>query len=45
MPKVISKKTGKAAKAKKTTAKFTINCALPIEDNVIVLGDFSDYLT
>jgi|FrelakmetLWP11LW_1041352.scaffolds.fasta_scaffold51471_1 hypothetical protein len=45
MPKVSIKKAGKSSKAKKTSSKFTINCALPIEDNVIVLGDFSDYLT
>merc|ERR1711904_82618 len=37
---------GKGKKgAKKTTAKFYIDCKLPIEDNVIVLKDFEAYLT
>ena len=45
MGKAVQKKSGKAAKGKKTTNKFTINCQLPIEDNVIVLGDFCDFLT
>ena len=45
MPKADQKKGGKAGKAKKTVNKFTINCQLPIEDNVIVLGDFCDFLT
>jgi len=45
MPKAVQKKTGKATKGKKTTNKFTINCSLPIEDNVIVLADFTDFLT
>merc|ERR1712039_704375 len=45
MPKAVQKKGGKAGKAKKTVNKFTINCSLPIEDNVIVLNDFTDFLT
>ena len=45
MPKAVQKKGGKAGKAKKTVNKFTINCPLPIEDNVIVLNDFTDFLT
>ena len=45
MPKAVQKKGGKAGKAKKTMNKFTINCTLPIEDNVIVLNDFTDFLT
>ena len=45
MGKAVQKKGGKAAKGKKTTLKFTINCSLPIEDNVIVLNDFTDFLT
>ena len=45
MPKAVQKKGGKAGKAKKTVNKFTINCTLPIEDNVIVLNDFTDFLT
>ena len=38
----IFKKGGKTAK--KIALKFTINCKLPIEDNVIVLSDFENYL-
>ena len=45
MGKAVQKKSGKTAKGKKSTNKFTINCQLPIEDNVIVLGDFCDFLT
>ena len=37
---VVSKKGGK-----KVTSKFTIDCRLPIEDNVIVLKDFESFLT
>ena len=44
MGKVVNKKSGKAIKGKKAS-KFVINCSLPIEDNVIVLGDFCDFLT
>ena len=40
-----AKKGGKGAKGKKTVNKFTIDCSLPIEDNVIVLNDFTDFLT
>ena len=36
-------KTGKGSK--KSTQKFQINCRLPIEDNVIVLKDFENFLT
>merc|ERR1712038_188928 len=45
MPKAVQKKGGKAAKGKKSALKLTINCSLPIEDNVIVLNDFTDFLT
>ena len=47
MPKAnVQKKGGKTGKTgKKTTLKYTINCTLPIEDNVIVLNDFTDFLT
>merc|ERR1712039_425818 len=45
MGKAVQKKSGKTAKGKKSVNKFTINCQLPIEDNVIVLGDFCDFLT
>lgn len=43
MPKVrFGKKT---AEKQKVTLKFSIDCSLPIEDNVIVLSDFKNYLT
>ena len=29
---------------KKISLKYTINCSLPIEDNVIVLNDFEQFL-
>jgi len=37
-------KAGKAAKGKKQVLKFHVDCRLPIEDNVIVLKDFVDFL-
>lgn len=42
MTKQIFKKAQK--QQKKINLKFTINCKLPIEDNVIVLNDFESYL-
>ena len=45
MPKAMENKPKKGGKAKKTVAKFYIDCKLPIEDNVIVLKDFESYLT
>lgn len=47
MGKTVQKQGNKAVKGKgkKTTTKYTINCTLPIEDNVIVLNDFTDFLT
>ena len=47
MGKVVQKKGGKVQGkgGKKSTLKYTINCSLPIEDNVIVLSDFTDFLT
>uniref|UniRef100_A0A7S3CMG4 Large ribosomal subunit protein eL22 n=1 Tax=Strombidium rassoulzadegani TaxID=1082188 RepID=A0A7S3CMG4_9SPIT len=39
---VQAKKTDKTAK--KINHKFTINCKLTIEDNIIVLKDFEQYL-
>lgn len=47
MGKAVQKQGNKAVKGKgkKTSTKYTINCTLPIEDNVIVLNDFTDYLT
>ena len=39
---VQAKKTDKTAK--KIALKFTINCKLTIEDNIIVLKDFEQYL-
>ena len=45
MGKAVQKKSGKAGKSgKKTSTKYIINCQMPIEDNVIVLGDFTDFL-
>merc|ERR1712224_1094337 len=38
-------KAGKGGKGKKATTKFYVDCRLPIEDNVIVLKDFVDFLT
>merc|ERR1719201_405130 len=35
----------KAGSKKVKSQKFSINCKLPIEDNVIVLKDFESYLT
>ena len=42
----VAKPAKKAApvKGKKHQVKFTIDCRLPIEDNVIVLSDFADFL-
>eukprot|EP00347_Sterkiella_histriomuscorum_P014156 403361948 len=42
MGKQIFKKGHK--QAKKINLKFQINCKLPIEDNVIVLNDFENFL-
>jgi large subunit ribosomal protein L22e len=39
---IVAKKGGKTAK--KIALKYTINCKLPIEDNVIVLNDFENFL-
>merc|ERR1712022_48503 len=38
-------KAGKGGKGKKQVLKFFVDCRLPIEDNVIVLKDFVDFLT
>merc|ERR1712086_249136 len=35
----------KGTKGKKSTTKFSIDCKLPIEDNVIVLKDFESFLS
>jgi large subunit ribosomal protein L22e len=43
MVKQIANKKGTKT-GKKSTLKFTIDCKLPIEDNVIVLKDFSSFL-
>lgn len=43
MPKALFKKGSKTTQ-KKLNLKFTINAKLPVEDNVIVLNDFSNYL-
>ena len=44
MVKQVANKKG-AKTGKKSTQKFTIDCKLPIEDNVIVLKDFESFLT
>jgi large subunit ribosomal protein L22e len=44
MVKQIANKKG-AKTGKKSTLKFSIDCKLPIEDNVIVLKDFESFLT
>ena len=43
MVKQIANKKG-AKQGKKQNLKFFINCRLPIEDNVIVLKDFEQFL-
>ena len=46
MPKAAAAaKGGKGGKAKKQVNKFVINLMQPIEDNIIVLGDFEAFLT
>ena len=35
----------KGTKGKKSTLKYSIDCRLPIEDNVIVLKDFESFLS
>ena len=37
-------KAAKGKTAKKIHHKFVVNCRLPIEDNIIVLSDFENYL-
>ena len=44
MVKQVANKKGAKA-GKKSTQKFTIDCRLPIEDGVIVLTDFQQFLT
>ena len=44
MGKAVQQKGGKAAKGKKSVAKYVIDCSLPVSDNVIVLNDFTDFL-
>ena len=41
----MTKQIKKSTQGKKQTLKFTIDCRLPIEDNVIVLKDFESFLT
>ena len=43
MPKVANTKAG--TKGKKDKFRFVVDCALPIEDNVIVLSDFESFLS
>ena len=44
MVKQVANKKG-AKGGKKTVTKYTLDCKLPIEDNVIVLKDFETFLT
>jgi len=44
MVKQVANKKGVKG-GKKIVQKFTIDCRLPIEDNVIVLKDFETFLT
>ena len=41
----MTKQVKKSTQGKKQTLKFTIDCRLPIEDNVIVLKDFESFLS
>merc|ERR1712157_609286 len=38
------KQVAKGSKAKKPTHKFSINCSDPVEDNVMLMPDFEQYL-
>ena len=40
----MGKQVQKGVKAKKPQHKYTINCAEPIADNVLVLSDFENFL-
>ena len=42
---MVKQVANKGKQAKKINHKFFINCRLPIEDNVIVLKDFEQFLT
>lgn len=42
MPGITLKK--QAAKGKKDTVKFSLDCSQPVEDNVFVMEDFEDFL-
>jgi len=42
MPHIIHKKEGH--KVKNLNLKFNIDCSLPVEDKVIILTDFKEYL-
>jgi len=44
MPKQV-RKEAKGTKGKKDKYRFVIDCAEPIEDNIIVLSDFESFLT
>ena len=43
MPKAVPQKKG-AKSQKKISHRFVLNCKLPIEDNIIVLGDFENFM-
>ncbi|KAL5492034.1 hypothetical protein EMCRGX_G017423 [Ephydatia muelleri] len=43
-PKTQKVPTKKGGKAKKTHQKFSINCATPVEDEIMDVGAFEDFL-
>ena len=43
MPGATTQKKGTKSQ-KKISHKFVLNCKLPIEDNIIVLGDFENFM-
>lgn len=42
MPKILGKKT--QARGKSLNLKFTIDCTQPLEDNVLIMKDFEEFL-
>ena len=42
MPKILGKKS--ASRSKNLNLKFVIDCSQPVEDNVLVMKDFEDFL-
>ena len=44
MPKAAAAKGGKGQKSKKPTARYVVSLEQPIQDNILVLGDFESFL-